>query len=140
MKIICTRCGSTKITCEAWINPNEPEIINALDHYSDDSFNHGNCPACNQFVKLTDVDNVRKNIDKKYLAYKKEAGKEPNAAWCEITYSSSRNGTEQVLIKIAADKNGDKNYFPYCKDIEDLKALCDKRKENFVVTEIYSFE
>lgn len=140
MKIICTRCGSTGITCEAWINPNEPETNKAIDHFSDDSFNYGNCPVCDRFVCLTDVGEVRKNIEEKYRAYKEQSRQEPFAARCEITYSSKQNGTEDVLVKIGCDKNGSKSYFPFCEDIEGLKALCDKTRDNFIITEIYSFE
>lgn len=140
MKIICTRCGSTKITCEAWINPNEPETKKAIDHFSDDSFNYGACPACDQFVCLTDVDEVRKNVEEKYRAYKEQSVEEPFAARCEITYCSKQNSTEEVVVKIGRDEKGSKNYFPFCEDIEGLKALCDKTSENFIITEVYSFE
>ncbi|MBF0650767.1 hypothetical protein IR083_18250 [Dysgonomonas sp. GY75] len=140
MKVICTRCGSAEVTCEAWINPNEAETKEALDHFSDDSFNYGYCPACDRFAGLTDVDETRKDIEEKYLAYKEQSGQEPNAARCEITYRSSGNGTEEVLIKIACDGNGNKNYFPFCEDIVELKALCDRTDKNFIVTEVYCFE
>lgn len=111
MKIICTRCGSTKITCEAWINPNESTTKDAIDHFSDDSFNDGNCQVCNQFTCLIDVDEVRKNLEEKYLAYKEQSEREPLAARCEITYCSKGNGTEEVLVKIGCDAKGNKNYF-----------------------------
>lgn len=140
MKIICTRCGSTKITCEAWINPNESTTQEVIDHFSDDSFNYGNCQACNQFVSLIDVDEVRKNLKEKYLAYKDESEREPFAACCEITYCSKKNGTEEVLVKIGCDAKGNKNYFPFCEDIEGLEFLCDKTNASFIITEVYSFE
>lgn len=140
MKIICSKCGCTKIACEAWINPNDPKTQEAIDHFSDDSFNYGYCQACKEFVCLTDVDEAKKNIDEKYLAYKEQSEKEPFAARCEITYCSKQNGTEEVLVKIGCDANGNKNYSPFCEDIDGLKALCDKTRENFIITEIYSFE
>lgn len=140
MRIICTRCGNTKVTCEAWINPNKTKTEEAIDHFSDDSFNYGSCLDCDRFVCLTNVDEVRSNIEEKYLAYKEQSEKEPSAASCEITYCSKKNGTEEVLVKIGSDKKGNKNYFPFCEDIEELKKLCDKTSEDFIITEVYHFE
>jgi len=140
MKVICTKCGSMQVLCEAWINPNERETEKAFDHFSDDSFNYGYCMCCDNSAILTDCDKIRERIDKEYYAYKKLSKKEPYAARCEITYCSPRNGTEEVLIKISADENGHKNYFPFCENVNALKKLCGKSRERFIVTNIYCFE
>jgi len=140
MEVICTRCGSTKIICRAWINPNEAETGKALGHYRENSFKSGFCLACKKNSRLTDSKEISKKIDVQYRAYKEQSGKEPFATRCEITYCSPRNGTEEVLIKISPDKNGSKSYFPYCEDINTLKDFCGKTAECFIVTDIYNFE
>ena len=35
--VICCKCGSTNVTCEAMINPNTKDF----DHYTDESFQYG---------------------------------------------------------------------------------------------------
>lgn len=138
--IICTRCGSIKIKCQAWINPNEPQTEKALKYYSPDSLKSGYCCTCKTNSKLTDSEVIRKDIEEKYLAYKQQFDKEPYCASCEITYCSKRNGTDDVLIKISADKNGNKNYFPFCEDIDALKKICLKTQKSFIITKIHHFE
>lgn len=36
MSTICSRCHSTKVSCEAIVNPNTKEFI----HYTDESFDY----------------------------------------------------------------------------------------------------
>jgi hypothetical protein len=47
MGYICTRCGGTKVACEAIVNPNTREIID----YLDESFAHAICGDCENEVK-----------------------------------------------------------------------------------------
>ena len=42
MGYICTRCGGTKVVCEAIVNPNTRERID----YFDESFEHAICGDC----------------------------------------------------------------------------------------------
>lgn len=37
MNVICTKCGGTKVSCEAMIDPNTKEFHN----YTDESFQYG---------------------------------------------------------------------------------------------------
>lgn len=42
MNVICTKCGGTKVSCEAMIDPNTKEFHN----YTDESFQYGWCGKC----------------------------------------------------------------------------------------------
>lgn len=136
MKVICTRCGSTRVTCEAWINPNEKEMKEAFDHFCDESFNYGTCEHCKDNVKLTDSDDLKNEIQDLYLKYRKTYNKEPQLARCEITYCDQENDTIETWIKLSQDAHPDDDdeYFHYCNGISGLKSLCDKGSECFVVT------
>ncbi|HML65260.1 MAG TPA: hypothetical protein PKC55_10550 [Dysgonomonas sp.] len=140
MKVICTRCGSMKIKCLAWINPNEPETEKALIRCVRTSSNNEYCYVCKKESRLADSENTRKKIEEKYSAYKEQFKREPGTAWCEIAYCSPKNGTERILIKISSDENGNKNYFPFCEDMNALKGLCEKTQQNFILTGICHFE
>lgn len=65
MSIRCCKCGGTKVTCEALINPNTKEF----DHYTDESFLYGWCDDCKEGTVLTDVDEVKRTIDTQYREF-----------------------------------------------------------------------
>lgn len=52
MGYICTRCGGTKVACEAIVNPNTREIID----YFDGSFAHAICGDCENEVIISNVE------------------------------------------------------------------------------------
>ena len=54
MNVICTKCGGTKVSCEAMIDPNTKEFHN----YTDESFQYGWCDQCGHGTVLTDTDEV----------------------------------------------------------------------------------
>lgn len=54
MGYICTRCGGTKVACEAIVNPNTREIID----YFDGSFVHAICRDCENEVIISNVEEV----------------------------------------------------------------------------------
>lgn len=60
--VICCKCGSTNVTCEAMINPNTKDF----DHYTDDSFQYGWCDNCKTGVVISDTSEVKKGISQKY--------------------------------------------------------------------------
>lgn len=62
MGYICTRCGGTKVTCEAMVNPNTREIID----YFDGSFVHAICRDCENEVIISNVEEVKHEIDLRF--------------------------------------------------------------------------
>lgn len=139
-KVICLKCGGTDVTCEAWINPNKQSISDVLDHYSDESFLFGCCESCGHGVTLTDVPEIQNDIDIAYEKFKEKNSCEPVYAVCEITFHSDLT-TEEVNIKLTGEieESDDDDYFFYCNGVEELKGLCEKTAEDFVVTRMDAF-
>ena len=65
MKVICTKCGGMHVACEAMINPNDKSFRN----YTDEAFIYGWCDDCGNGVVLSDVDEVKEDIDKLYAVF-----------------------------------------------------------------------
>ena len=82
MKVICTKCGGMHVACEAMINPNDKSFRN----YTDEAFIYGWCDDCGYGVVLSDVDEVKTDIDKLHADYCAEHEKEPLYAQCEIVW------------------------------------------------------
>ena len=72
MNVICTKCGGTKVSCEAMIDPNTKEFHN----YTDESFQYGWCGKCGHGTVLTDTDEVKEEIDRIYQRYVEEKKEE----------------------------------------------------------------
>ena len=72
MSIICSKCGGTHIMCEAMIEPNTKKF----DHYTDESFLYGWCDDCHMGTILTDVDEVKNDMDARYRVFKESYGVE----------------------------------------------------------------
>lgn len=135
MKVICTKCGGMHVACEAMINPNDKSFRN----YTDEAFIYGWCDDCGYGVVLSDVDEVKNNIDKLYGDFCAEHGTEPLYAQCEISWKKRFDfyaDPESVTIKLSADVDEatDEQIFFYCWNIEDLKSLADFEGEDFVLT------
>ncbi len=58
MSVICTRCVSTNVACEAIVNPNG----NVFKRYTDESFLYGQCEDCGTCPELTDPDEVKMDL------------------------------------------------------------------------------
>lgn len=82
MKVICTQCGRMNVACEAMINPNDKTFRN----YTDEAFLYGWCEDCGNGVVLSDVDEVKTDIDNLYADYRAEHDTEPLYAQCEIVW------------------------------------------------------
>ena len=52
--IVCSRCGSANVRCEAMVNPN----TKGFDHFTDEAFYYGWCENCGLGVALTDKEEV----------------------------------------------------------------------------------
>ena len=66
--IVCSRCGSANVRCEAMVNPN----TKGFDHFTDEAFYYGWCENCGLGVALTDKEEIRNEILEKYHRFKKE--------------------------------------------------------------------
>lgn len=55
MSTICSKCHSTKVSCEAIVNPNTKEFI----HYTDESFDYGWCDDCDEGQVLVDTEEIK---------------------------------------------------------------------------------
>lgn len=55
MSVVCTKCGSLDVACEAMVNPNTKRIAN----YTDESFDYAWCNSCREGVVITDVNSNR---------------------------------------------------------------------------------
>lgn len=51
MSVVCTKCGSLDVACEAMVNPNTKRIT----IYTDESFDYAWCNTCRNGVVITDV-------------------------------------------------------------------------------------
>ena len=102
MNVICTKCGGTKVSCEAMIDPNTKEFHN----YTDESFQYGWCGKCGHGTVLTDTDEVKEEIDRIYQRYVEEKKEEPKYAVCVIVWKDDNN-SELVNIRLSSDNNPD---------------------------------
>lgn len=139
MKVICTKCGRKNVACEAMINPNDKSFRN----YTDEAFLYGWCEDCGNEVVLSDVDEVKTNIDKLYADYGARHDTEPIYAQCEIVWKKgydSYASPKPATIKLSTDidDSNDEKILFYCNDIEELKSLAEFGGEDFVLTDCFS--
>ena len=133
MKVICTKCGGMHVACEAMINPNDK----AFRNYTDEAFIYGWCDDCGNGVVLSDVDEVKEDIDKLYAVFCAEHRKEPLYALCEIVWKDEKFVEPcPVTIKLSSDADDatDDKVFFYCNSIEGLKSLAEFEGGDFVLT------
>nr|DAY86326.1 MAG TPA: MqsA [Caudoviricetes sp.] len=135
MNVICTRCGGTDVSCEAMINPNTKEFQN----YTDEAFLYGWCENCKTGVLISDTDEIRTEMQKKFDEFVKNNGKEPHYANCHIVWKDT-NDNYDVKIQLSGDTGEDDDIFFYCNSLDGLKSLAIYDCEDFIVTEINSFE
>lgn len=137
MKVVCTKCGSTNVSCEAIINPNTKEFKN----YTDESFLYGWCDDCKTGVVITDTEEIQNEIYTKFSEFVNENHKEPEIANCRIAWKDGEEGYD-VKIQLSVDSNPDEDddIFFYCNGLNDLKSLATFGGEDFIVIECYSFE
>ena len=106
MKIICTKCGSTHVSREAIINPNNKVFKN----YTDESFLYGWCESCKTGTILTDQDEVKEQIQQKFDVFVYENGKEPHYAESHIVWKDT-NDHYDVKIRLSNDTGEDNVFF-----------------------------
>ncbi len=89
MGYICTRCGGTNVACEAIVNPNTGKIID----YFDGSFMHAICSNCENEVIISNIEEVKHEIDLRFHEFVERTGKEPEYVECQIVRKET--GDEQ---------------------------------------------
>lgn len=136
-KTICPHCFSASVSCQAYVNPNNLQV----DQYAKDAFLNGQCYNCGRTGELLRVQLNQQTIGNKYEEYLRCRNEEPRYALCQIVYTDKRNYEECVKIKLSSgiDQN-DGDTFYFCNGLADLKSLCDKGVENFVIRKIYEFD
>ena len=85
-------------------------------------------------------DEVRQEIDGRYLKFHSGQGREPHYADCVIRWRDTLE-TEEVRIALAMDSDTEKDdeIFFYCDSLDDLKSLADKGREDFTVAGCIGF-
>lgn len=138
MSIVCTKCHSTRVICEAYINPND----NTLDHYSDESFDYGCCYDCDEFVVLVDindtVDRILYEIDK----FRSYSDSTSFYAQCNVTSRKGLYSPHRPAVISVGKQNEicDKSdVFYQCHDLEDLINLAKQGTDDFMITEFRYF-
>ena len=84
---------------------------------------------------------VQQAIRSKFIEFCDTNEHEPRYANCEIEWLDDHNKCE-VTIKMSSDvvKGEDDEIFYYCDSLKDLESLTEAGCEDFIVTEVYSFE
>lgn len=133
MAIICTKCGSTNVSCEARVNPNTRQVTS----YYDGAFMYGFCNDCNDEAILTDTEETKREIEENFLQFVKINGQEPLYARCHIVY---KDGSEEsVIIKLSSgcEEGVDDDVFYFCNSLGGLKFLAEFGMEDFIVTDCW---
>lgn len=82
MAVICTKCGSTDVLCEALVNPNTEKVVS----YHDGAFMYGFCENCKDESVITDTNGIKCDMEISYLKFCKVEKKEPDYAECQIVW------------------------------------------------------
>lgn len=137
-RTICPHCFSPSVSCQAYVNPNNHQV----DQYAKDAFLNGQCYNCGRTGELLRVELNQQTIGNKYEEYLRRRKEEPRYALCLIVYTDIRIQEECVKIKLSScfDEENDTGTFYFCNGLADLKSLCDKGVENFVIRKIYEFD
>lgn len=137
-KTICPNCFSTDVRCQAWVNPNN----HYFDAFTKDSLENGKCYVCDFVGELVCVDDNIQKIDKLYKEYIAEYNDEPRYVQCLVMYTDDMDSQDHVYIKLSSDfdEETDGDVFYFCNGVHDVKSLCDKGVEDFIIINTYSFE
>lgn len=136
MSIICSKCGGTRVTCEALIDPNTKKF----DRYTDESFLYGWCDDCKTGTVLTDVDGVKNEIKEKHQVFYEKNRMEPQYANCRVAWKDNRDCCD-VKIMLSSDTGlNEEDIFFYCDSLDGLQSLAGYGKADFIVTECYGFK
>lgn len=138
MAIQCSICGGTHVKCAAVVDPNTKEFI----EFGHEAFLDGECGQCGNVV-LTDPDEIKTDIDKRWAEYTVRNGSYPNFALCRIVRTDNYDGYEQARIRIGGPENvaNGSDAIAVCRDLEELKILTEPDPEReFTLVEYQGFE
>ena len=84
---------------------------------------------------------LQQKIENSFVEFCKEHGHEPRYANCEIEWQDDHD-TCDVVFKLSCDvvECEDDKIFYYCNSHNDLKSLAGDGMEDFIITDIYSFD
>lgn len=84
---------------------------------------------------------IQQKIEEQFVEFCKENGNEPRYAFCEIEWKDDHNKCD-VTFKLSCDtdEGEDDQIFYYCNSHNDLKSLAGDGMEDFIITDIYSFD
>lgn len=120
MGYICTRCGGTKVACEAIVNPNTREIID----YFDGSFAHAICGDCENEVIISNVEEVKHEIDLRFHEFVERTGKEPEYVECQIVWKETGDDMDWLFGCL-----GNENFY-VCQPVSFYKSQQEIQKVN----------
>lgn len=108
--------------------------------YFDGSFMHAICSNCENEVIISNIEEVKHEIDLRFHEFVERTGKEPEYVECQIVRKET--GDEQrKTMKLSLNINDDDNddVFCYCNGIESFKQLAEYGMGEFIVTFCWSF-
>lgn len=134
-RVICTKCGSMNVSCDATINPNTKKF----KEYGSEAFLYGNCEDCNDSAYLIDIVEVRKMLDLEYQDFLQTMGVEPEVLSCQVVRKAPYD-YQDVRIQLApGNREGDDIFFK-CNGYPDLKRLTEFGNEDFMISWVYNFQ
>ena len=104
MGYICTRCGGQMLLVKPIVNPNTGKIID----YFDGSFMHAICSNCENEVIISNIEEVKHEIDLRFHEFVEKTGKEPEYVECQIVWKETGDD-KRVTIKLSLSINDDDN-------------------------------
>lgn len=131
MSVICTKCGSIRVSCEAMVNPNDKSFID----YTDEAFDYGWCDDCHEGTVLTDVDKVKSEMEQEYRQFVERHRCEPHFVTCRIVWKDDNCSPIWEKISLSLDVNDEKDeeILFYTNGLEELKSLAEFGKEDFII-------
>lgn len=91
-------------------------------------------------VKISNVEEVKHEIDLRFHEFVEKTGKEPEYVECQIVWKKTGDD-KRATIKLSLSINDDDNddVFYYCNGIESFKQLAEYGMGEFIVTFCWSF-
>lgn len=127
---------------EVYVKKNDFRVVllDYTDMTFDGSFMHAICSNCENEVIISNIEEVKHEIDLRFHEFVEKTGKEPEYVECQIVWK--KTGDEQrKTIKLSLGINDDDNddVFYYCNGIESFKQLTEYGMGEFIVTFCWSF-
>lgn len=135
LKVICTRCGSMNVACDAVINPNTKEFKD----YGSEAFLYGSCNDCDNSTYLVDVIEVRNMLQVEYNGFLATMNEEPEILSCQVVRKEPYDFQDVRIQLVPGNREGDDIFFK-CNGFSDLKRLTEFGSEDFIISWVYNFQ